>query len=631
MNENRTCLRKLLCEREQCPSEVAICGGKCKKVCINLNSSFINNLNDQQVLYIFSDIKDNVYLEACPGSGKTEVLAIKVVKEIYKWKTDKKGMAILTFTNSAEKEIEQRIEKYLDSKYYYPHFIGTFTSWLHRYIAIPFLNQLIKEIDTITIVDDNNYSAFLHSFKTKYPFKKLGNIQANKYYFDLKNMCYYYTGQNKKLFDTLLKGENYRKKDLNTTKMNFWKKGFATYDDIEFLIYVLLNKYEKVRKIVINRFPIIFIDECQDLSFSELKILQLLKNDGMIIHLIGDLNQAIYQFRKIEPEDTLSFIENNNFKTISLNKNYRSGQRIVDISNYIVDYNNRIIGMNKEKIDKPLKIIMYEKGKEKEAIRKYEELLNLYNFNVKESRIIVRNNNLKNRLMGISVNSKTYNMLEEMANVLCLLRFDDIESFQEAFCKMGNIIQKVYFSDEEHMNSIYYYCPKNIETRAWKKIIANTLSLLKKEEELCNFDLKWSEWRKNVNNFFQNLRNKINELNGLPIKISKSPQGYATKKVNDTIKFEKRDTDCRIETIHACKGMCLDSVLFLSNSTKSSNSSGGFWKEWFDKAEISEKNRLAFVAFSRAKYLLVLGIPNTSSFTSKDRNFLESLGFDFVE
>ena len=507
MDEDRKNICKLLCKKDCCPSDVSICDSKIKQICIGLNNSFINNLNDQQVSYIISSIEDNVYLEACPGSGKTEVLALKVVSEIYKWKNEKKGMAILTFTNSAEKEIEQRIQKYIDCNYYYPHFIGTFTSWLHKYVAAPFLSQLINFEKPLTIVDDNTSSSFLNAFKTKYAFRNLGHIRANQFNKDLKNNCYYYTGKDKELFNDLLENDNendYRMLDLHKTKNKFWQKGFATYDDMEFLSYLLLKKHKNIRKIIINRFPILFIDECQDLSFIELNLLELLKNDGMVIHLIGDLNQAIYQFRKIEPEDTRSFIESNNFKTISLDKNYRSGQTIVNISNYVIDYKKQIIGMNKEIINSPLKIIMYKNVEIIQAIEKYEKLLASYGLDVKESRIIVRNNNLKNKLTGIDTLSHSYNILEELVIILHLLTSKSVESYKDAFLRTGRLLQKVYFKDLDHLNSTYFYCPKDIESDDWKKKIGITLNLLKSDNSLYDFDLKWKVWRNKASNFFQN-------------------------------------------------------------------------------------------------------------------------------
>ena len=86
-----------------------------------------------------------------------------------------------------------------------------------------------------------------------------------------------------------------------------------------------------------------------------------------------------------------------------------------------------------------------------------------------------------------------------------------------------------------------------------------------------------------------------------------------------------------IETIHGCKGMSLDAVFFLSSyQAANGDHSGGYWKQWFNREEVGEENRLAYVAFSRARYLLALGIPKPKNFSEADRKILEDAGFEIV-
>ena len=95
---------------------------------------------------------------------------------------------------------------------------------------------------------------------------------------------------------------------------------------------------------------------------------------------------------------------------------------------------------------------------------------------------------------------------------------------------------------------------------------------------------------------------------------------------------EEGELNYAIETIHGCKGMSLDSVFFLSSYQASKDEhSGGYWKQWFDRADIGEENRLAYVAFSRAKYFLALGIPKPRNFSDADREILLDAGFEIVE
>ena len=88
---------------------------------------------------------------------------------------------------------------------------------------------------------------------------------------------------------------------------------------------------------------------------------------------------------------------------------------------------------------------------------------------------------------------------------------------------------------------------------------------------------------------------------------------------------------CKIETIHSCKGMSLDAVLFMSTYQKNADETGAYWADWFakDRNALEENHRLAYVAFSRARHLLILGIPNppSSPLAKEQLDKLKSIGF----
>ena len=77
--------------------------------------------------------------------------------------------------------------------------------------------------------------------------------------------------------------------------------------------------------------------------------------------------------------------------------------------------------------------------------------------------------------------------------------------------------------------------------------------------------------------------------------------------------------------------MSLDAVLFMSAYQKNNAETGAYWTDWFakDLANLEENHRLAYVAFSRARYLLMLGIPNPPSAPVSDeqKEQLKSIGF----
>jgi len=84
------------------------------KITTSLNCSVedLMKLSDEQFEYINHYLKHSSFLKACPGSGKTEVIGIKSAYEIHKWKPPNAGIAVVTFTISAAKELNNRIRKF---------------------------------------------------------------------------------------------------------------------------------------------------------------------------------------------------------------------------------------------------------------------------------------------------------------------------------------------------------------------------------------------------------------------------------------------------------------------------------------------------------------------------------------
>lgn len=644
MENKRELICRVLCKKEKCYSDLYACDGKLNSRCKQLGKSFIHNMNEGQVDYVTSQLRQNTFLKACPGSGKTEVLAIKVAYEKEQWKLNNQGFAVLTFTNSAEKEINSRLGCYLNGKLEYPHYMGTFTSWLHGYIANPFLHKVMKyEGDergdkSIRLIESSCTSDFLNAYSSDYGYRELGNIKAHEFFREFKTDSYQYCGtrsrQGKEILQSLIQQDDWRELDLAKTKMKFWKSGFALYEDIEYMSNLLFEKYPDIPEMIAKRFPIIFVDECQDLSYVQLELLATLCKKGCKLHLIGDLNQAIYGFRKIEPDDTKDFIENHCFDIKLLTENYRSCQHIVGASEYVVNGQEEIAGRNVNKVGSPLIAILYTQGKEKHAVNRFHEYVLENNLNVRESRIIVRNKNLKNKLLGMKSNNQSSNNLEVFAQIVYLLnRESEVSDFKMLFDMLAKSTRRTFFKTSEHLNSQFLYRPKEIGGKDWKRILFEIRNVLKEAKQLNDFSVTWAEWKKRLNKLLtENIKN-LPELVECTCDIGNIRKGNKDEIVEKTLfESEEGELSYAVETIHGCKGMSLDAVFFMSSYQAGNDEhSGGYWKQWFDRADIGEENRLAYVAFSRARYFLALGIPKPRSFSDADRKILLDAGFEIVE
>ena len=91
-----------------------------------------------------------------------------------------------------------------------------------------------------------------------------------------------------------------------------------------------------VRQEVRDSFDYIFVDEYQDTNYIQESLLDAIST-GNNVYVVGDVKQAIYQFRTAEPEIFRSrkrrFDSSDDGQNVKLNENYRSGQKILDFVN----------------------------------------------------------------------------------------------------------------------------------------------------------------------------------------------------------------------------------------------------------------------------------------------------------
>lgn len=118
------------------------------------------------------------------------------------------------------------------------------------------------------------------------------------------------------------------------------KAGALDFDDLIYMMVRLLEENKDVREYYHNRFRYIMVDEYQDTSFAQYKLIELLTNGEQNICVVGDDDQSIYRFRGATIENILGF-ENcfKSAKVIRLEQNYRSTENILNAANEVIANN----------------------------------------------------------------------------------------------------------------------------------------------------------------------------------------------------------------------------------------------------------------------------------------------------
>lgn len=663
-----------------CGKPPGLSGADCHKsvgqrnpLCQGYTKCRIEEKSEQQLDYALCPISGCVFLEACPGSGKTEVVGLKAAYEIRQWQRSPSGIAILTFTNNAAEVIRARVRQFVGAdKIGFPHYVGTIDSWLHGYIANPFAHIVTAYAGgngdyRFRVVEDKDNGTWLNAFSSKTPYCVLNKKKDGSEYVIQRTLCanrirleldgstfsllspttenYHYVGDEDYYGSEAF--SQYRaevpqsgkprswiqlrhiRAAFGDAKERFWKAGFATYQDVEYICLKLIAEQTELSNRIARRFPLIIVDECQDLSEAQLRILGSLRDSGVVMHLVGDVDQAIHSFRDVDSTKVKSFVETNKFVPLKLAVNFRSYQPIVNLCSTLIGRSG-ITGRQYEEQQPACVCFGYESGNETDLVKRFVEYLKTRNIDVHSSAILARGDSTLRRLRP-GFDRKRLSDAMRVPTAMHLWRSQNPESRNDAVSCIGHFVASRFYS-QEHADSRQYSCPKSLKSPLrWRLMLSRVLDACLKHEELSNMTLVWKEWLKVLNSDVVGIVTTHCEGADSSVTLKfKSPDGLSGASVADSLETVTANDDCgiRIGTIHSAKGETLDAVMLVSSRSKSGNV-GGHWEEWLDATrDGGEHTRFAFVGSSRPRYLLAWAVPSPKP---NDEKRIRELGFTILQ
>jgi len=118
--------------------------------------------------------------------------------------------------------------------------------------------------------------------------------------------------------------------------------GAVDFDDLLLLVDELFSTDEEVRHAEASRFDHLLVDEYQDTSGIQERILAALARDHKSICVVGDDDQSIYAWRGAEISHILDFARRwPGAKVVKLEENYRSTPEIIQAANLLIERNAR--------------------------------------------------------------------------------------------------------------------------------------------------------------------------------------------------------------------------------------------------------------------------------------------------
>ncbi len=625
-------------------------------------------LNSEQKEAI-ENIQGPLLIIAGAGSGKTRVLTYRYAHLIKTYGINFENILAITFTNKAANEMKERISQLLNLELS-PKWISTFHSLCVKMLRIHghhigFNNnftiydqsdstKLIRNCMKDSDIDTKQYSpkriqAHISSLKNQriLPGEAIEFAQS---FFDVKVAEVY---------------SSYQKKLMLANSMDF--------DDLLVKAVELLETSDKSLDYWSSKFKYIMIDEYQDTNMVQYRLVELLASKYKNICVVGDSDQSIYAFRGADIRNIQEF-ENDfrNAKVISLEKNYRSSQKILDIANAVISNNPR----NKEKklwtenevgLDVNLIEFNSERDESKWIADEINKLLNQNEYS--EIAIFYRTNNqsrlFEEELRKLSLNYKVVGNVrfydrKEIKDIISYLNFlinpEDTISFERILNvpKRGigeSTLQKLRdysntneISLSESINNLSKI--SNLSKRAKKQIInfqeiinelktfalqgpsitiTKTLELTGYKDELVKEGTLESQMRlENLDELitsafeFENLYEE--EVEDPFTVLRDYLESIALFTDSDDVNQEDR---ILLMTLHNAKGLEFPAVFITGmeeNIFPSQRSESDF--------EIQEERRLCYVGMTRAEKKLYLSYSNTRTMWGGTNYYLPSRFID---
>ena len=344
-----------------------------------------NHLNAAQQQAV-NALHGAIMVIAGPGTGKTQILSARIGKILLETDAAPENILCLTYTEAGVIAMRKRLAQFIGPDAYKVN-IHTFHSFCNTIIQdnLHYFNKqnidAVSDIEKISIL-----KKLIDGFAKGNPLKRYrGDV-----YFEINNLMQLFASMKREGWttcflhkaiedyciiikeDTTNKEFYYQKKYGNynvgdakasleeeLTRMEKLKAAataFTTYqellaaqqrydfDDMINWVIDVLSSNANLLQLYQEQFTHILVDEYQDTSNTQNKIIELLYNKNLSesIFVVGDDDQSIYRFQGANIENMMQFANQhqNQLTTVVLQNNYRSTQPILNVAQQLIGYNN---------------------------------------------------------------------------------------------------------------------------------------------------------------------------------------------------------------------------------------------------------------------------------------------------
>ncbi len=385
-----------------------------------------------------------VRVVAGAGSGKTRVLAHRYAYLVNELGISAGNILCLTFTNKAAQEMKNRISRMVDRGS-----VNDFICTIHSF-CVKFLRREIYRIGypkNFTIIDEEDAKALAKQAMEEFGVDRR-KLTAERFLTKVAALKGY--NPDAYIQRHLLPASSPECPDELVRYMRLQLKLFALdYDDLIYFTVYILNHFPDAHEYWTDKLNYIMVDEVQDCSADDWKLLNILASKHGNLFVVGDPDQAIYEWRGANPKIFVNF----HAKTdIILNENYRSTPDILEVANHIIANNrNRVPKeLYTMKLNERRVVYHHNKSEREEADFVAERILDgiKHGENAKDFAVLYRSSfmsrGIEQRLLRNKIPYSVWGGVKfferkEIKDVICYLRLIASDADDLAFTRVVNL------------------------------------------------------------------------------------------------------------------------------------------------------------------------------------------------
>jgi superfamily I DNA/RNA helicase len=547
-------------------------------------------LSDKQREIVFNK-SGKFVIRACPGSGKTYCVSARLARLILNWKKEYEGIAAVSFTNVAWQEIEKKYSEEFNVGYRisFPHFLGTIDSFINKYIFLPHGHLVLKCKDRPILVGEPH------------------GIWSGKYFSNslFDNISYKIDGNLYAINERIMPKNWLNNKQIINSKKNINKGGYATQSDANYFAMKILETFPQIARSIAFRFPYLIVDEAQDTSDIQMRIIDLLITSGLNqVMLVGDPDQAIFEWNDARP-DLLNQKFRNWRNSVVLNENRRSSQKICNFTHGISSLSVPSIAVSSEVKDfvyQP-KVIVYDDNNLPQLVINFIAECERNGIEISEETVsvIYRSKNLINNITGIPEilhNSNPWltddNYTKDFAKGKFIYDNGDLKGgfkfIEKALLKQ---INKSPFCSED---TIERMIDKIGFVKFKSKVFGFINSLPKTDITLGNWVMETNRILTKSNIDFQ-------------LKINNVGVNYSFNQLFLNASKTITERNYRLGTVHSVKGETFDATLLILKTKGIGKAYKTILNQNISISD-NEELRIAYVGMTRPRKILTIAVPN---------------------